>query len=82
MLGRDIADKLLDDNGLANSRSAIGADLAASCKRSDKVDHLQARLQDVWSRLLLSERLAQVGESDMSGQHLRRRRHQWARQVH
>ena len=51
----DVADELLDDDGLADSGAAEDADLAALLERADEVDHLEARLEDLDLRGLLIE---------------------------
>src|SRR5262249_12493372 len=51
----DIADQLLDADRLANPCSAKDADLAAARKWSDKVDHLQARLEHLRLDRLLDQ---------------------------
>ena len=59
----DVADKLLDDHGLAHTRTAVGADLPALGERSDQVHDLQPDLQDLDGGGLLVEpgRLAMDG---------------------
>jgi len=44
VLGGNIADELLDNDGLADARAAIGADLAAAGEGRDQVDDLKPRL--------------------------------------
>ena len=56
VLRGDVADQLLDDDGLAGAGAAVGADLAALGERRDEVEHLDARLQDLRRRLALLER--------------------------
>ena len=43
----DVADELLNDDGLANTRAAVSADLAALRERRDEVEHLDAGLEDL-----------------------------------
>ena len=49
----DVADELLDDDGLPDAGAPVGADLPALGERRDQVDDLQARLQDLRRRRLL-----------------------------
>ncbi len=63
VLGGDIADELLHDHGLAHARAAEQADLAALHVRRDKVDDLDARLEDLVGGI---ERL-EVGSRTMNG---------------
>ena len=55
MLGRDVMDKLHDENRLADARTAEEANLAAARVRGDEVDDFDARLKDLRRRLLLIE---------------------------
>ena len=50
MLLRDVADQLLDEDGLAHSRAAEQANLAALGVRGEQVDDLDARLEDLARR--------------------------------
>ena len=56
VLGGDVADQLLDDDGLAGAGAAVGADLAALRERRHEVEHLDAGLEDLRRRLALLER--------------------------
>ena len=47
MLGGDIVDKLLDEDGLAHARAAEQTDLAALGIGLQKVDGFDARLEDL-----------------------------------
>ena len=55
LLHRGDADELLDQHGLADTRAAEQADLAALRERAQEVDHLQAGLEHLGDRLLLLE---------------------------
>ena len=46
MLGRDVADQLLNDDRLTHAGAAVGADLAAAGEWADQVDDLDAGLED------------------------------------
>ena len=50
VLLRQVVDQLLDDNGLANAGAAEQAGLTALDERLDKVDSLDARLEDLGLR--------------------------------
>ncbi len=54
----DVADQLLDDDGLADAGAAEDADLAALLERADEVDDLEAGLEDLDLGGLLVERRA------------------------
>ena len=56
VLGRDVVDQLLDDDGLAHARAAEQADLAALQERLDQVDDLDAGLEHLLAGRLLVER--------------------------
>ena len=47
MLGCDVMDKLHDEDGLAYAGTAEEADLTAAGIRSDEVNDLDARLEDL-----------------------------------
>ena len=47
VLGGDVADQLLDDDGLAGAGAAVGADLATLGEGGDEVDDLDAGLEDL-----------------------------------
>src|SRR5439155_21634415 len=51
VLARDVADQLLDQDGLAESRAAEETDLAALDERRDQVDDLEAGLEDLRRRM-------------------------------
>ena len=55
MLGGDIVDQLLNQDGLADTRAAEQADLAASGIRREQVDDLDAGLEDLGRRVLLGK---------------------------
>ena len=55
VLGGDVADQLLDEDGLAHSGAAEEADLAALHVGREQVDHLDAGLEDLDGRLELFE---------------------------
>ena len=55
MHGGDIADKLLNDNRLAHAGAAVSPDFTAPGERRDKVDDLEAGLQNLGAGLLLLE---------------------------
>src|SRR6476661_1291380 len=55
MLLRDVADELLDDDGLADAGAPEDADLAALLERADEVDDLEAGLEDLYVGRLLIE---------------------------
>ena len=55
VLGRDVADQLLDQHGLADAGAAEQADLAALGEGAEQVDDLDAGLEDLGDRLLLLE---------------------------
>ncbi len=55
MLGRDVADELLDEDRLAYARAAEEANLAALGVGGDEVDDLEARLEDLGVRALVLE---------------------------
>ena len=59
----DVADQLLDDDGLADAGPAEDADLAALLERADQVDDLEAGLEDLDLGRLLVERRARCGGS-------------------
>ena len=46
MLLRNVANQLLDHDGLADAGAAEDADLSALLERADKVNHLDARLEE------------------------------------
>ncbi len=50
VLGRDVVDQLLDQNGLADAGAAEQADLAALGVRGEEVDDLDAGLEDLLGR--------------------------------
>ena len=56
VLGGDIVDKLLDEDGLAHARAAEETDLAALGIGLQKVDGFDARLEDLHRGALLGER--------------------------
>ena len=56
MLLGDVADELLDDDGLADAGAAEDADLAALGEGADEVDDLDAGLEDLGRGRLLVER--------------------------
>ena len=56
VLGGDVANELLDDDGLADAGAAEEADLTAALERGDQVDDLDAGLEDLRLGLLLLER--------------------------
>ena len=53
MLCGDIADQLLDEHGLTDSRTSEKTDLTALCIRRQKVNDLDPRLQDLHHRALV-----------------------------
>ena len=53
MLGGDVVDQLLNEDGLAHAGAAEQADLAALCIRADQVNDLDAGLKDLGAGLLL-----------------------------
>src|SRR5262249_44560965 len=55
MLGGDVVDQLLDDDGLADAGAAEEADLAALQERLDEVDDLDAGLEHLFGGGLLVE---------------------------
>ena len=55
VLGGDVVDQLLDQDGLADTGTAEQADLAALGVGSQQVDDLDAGLQDLGCRFLLSK---------------------------
>ena len=65
MLGRDVADQLLHEHGLADARAAEQADLSAQRERAEQVDDLQARLEllDRGRLLFEARRLAVDGQA-------------------
>src|SRR5678815_3614279 len=52
---RDVVDELHDDDGLADAGAAEETDLSALHERSDEVDDLDARLEDLGLRLEVDE---------------------------
>src|SRR5262249_48732751 len=56
VLQGDVVDELLDQDGLADTGAAKEAYLAAADVRSDQVDYLEARLEDLDRRRELAER--------------------------
>ena len=56
VLGGDVADELLDDDGLAHAGAAVGPDLAALGERRNEVEHLDAGLEDLRFGDLVVER--------------------------
>ena len=68
MLGGDVADQLLDDDGLADTCATEDADLSALRERADEVDDLDARLED----LGLGRLLIECGRRAMDRQNLGR----------
>ena len=52
---RDVADQLLNENGLADAGAAEESDLTAARVRRHQVDDLDARLEDLRRRILLRE---------------------------
>src|SRR5919206_36427 len=56
VLARDVADQLLDQDGLAEAGAAEETNLAAAHERRDQVDHLHSRLEDLHGRLQRLER--------------------------
>ena len=55
MLHGDVVDQLLDEDGLADSRAAEQADLAAADERGDQVDDLDPGLEDLDLRREVAE---------------------------
>ena len=53
MLGGDVIDQFLDQDGLADTGAAEQADLAALGVGADQVNDLDAGLEDLSGRLLL-----------------------------
>ena len=51
----DVMDKLHDDDGLADARTAECADFTALQKRADEVDGLDARFEDFGARALFEK---------------------------
>ena len=68
MLLADVADKLLNDNRLADTRAAVSADLAALGEGGDQVHHLDAGFQNLdLSRLILESRRLAVDRPNVVG---------------
>ena len=66
----DVADELLDDDGLADAGAAEDADLAALREGADEVDDLDAGLEDLGRGRLLLERRRGRGGSDSASRAL------------
>ena len=72
VLGGDVADQFLNDDGLADACAAVRANLAASGERADQVDDLDPGLEDgrLGGLLLERGRRAVNRRADAVGRHL------------
>src|SRR5260221_569104 len=82
VLGGDVADELLDDDGLARAGAAEHGRLATLEERADEVNDLHARLEDLGRRRLVGEEGRGAGDRVAAGRPCPPASPRWLRHQH